>query len=36
VRRKGQVQGVQQNPASGYAGEATGIKAKVSKSRRFG
>lgn len=34
VRRKGQVQEVVR-PESRYGGEATGIKAKVSKSRRF-
>lgn len=38
VRRKGQVQGVQQAPSSakGYAGEATGIKSRVAKSTRLG
>lgn len=35
VRRKGQVQDVRQG-SSKYGGEATGIKAKVSKSRRLG
>lgn len=37
VRRKGQVQGVKQAPSAprGYAGEATGIKAKVAKSVRL-
>ncbi len=34
-RRSGQVQGVRQG-GSAYGGEATGIKSKVSKSRRFG
>lgn len=38
VRRKGQVQGVQAAPSAprGYAGEATGIKAKLAKSTRLG
>eukprot|EP00775_Hariotina_reticulata_P005267 gene5267-5502_t len=38
VRRKGQVQGVRQAPSAprGYAGETTGIKAKVAKSVRLG
>jgi U3 small nucleolar RNA-associated protein 3 len=38
VRRKGQVQGVQAAPSAprGYAGEATGIKAKIAKSTRLG
>lgn len=38
VRRKGQVQGVREAPASaaGYGGEATGIKARVAKSTRLG
>lgn len=38
VRRKGQVQGMQQAPGSarGYAGEATGIKSRVAKSTRLG
>lgn len=35
VRRKGQVVAVQANPGGGYVGEATGIKAKIAKSRRF-
>ena len=34
-RRKGQVPGMRQGGAA-YGGEATGIKSKVSKSRRFG
>lgn len=34
-RRKGQVPGMRQG-GPGYGGEATGIKSKVSKSRRFG
>lgn len=34
VRRGGQVQEAREKTA-GYGGEATGIKAKVSKSRRF-
>jgi U3 small nucleolar RNA-associated protein 3 len=36
VRRKGQVQGMQAAQGSGYGGEATGIKAKILKSRRLG
>jgi hypothetical protein len=38
VRRKGQVQGMQQAPGSarGYAGEATGIKSRIAKSTRLG
>jgi U3 small nucleolar RNA-associated protein 3 len=35
VRRKGQVQGVQQAPGKGYGGEATGIKARLAKSTRL-
>lgn len=35
VRRKGQVQEVRRGEAGGYGGEATGIKARVSKSVRF-
>ena len=35
-RRKGQVQGVREAPGVGYSGEATGVKANVTKSRRFG
>ena len=34
VRRGGQVQAPREKSA-GYGGEATGIKAKISKSRRF-
>ncbi|KAI8469299.1 MAG: Sas10 C-terminal domain-containing protein [Monoraphidium minutum] len=36
VRRKGQVQGVREAPGSGYAGEATGVKANIAKSRVLG
>jgi hypothetical protein len=36
VRRKGQVQGTREAPAAGYAGEPTGVKARVAKSRRLG
>lgn len=35
VRRKGAVQGVRE-PTSTYGGEATGVKARVVKSRRLG
>ena len=34
-RRRGQVADARQ-PSASYGGEATGIKARVSKSRRFG
>jgi hypothetical protein len=36
VRRKGQVQGVREAEGVGYAGEATGVKANITKSRRLG
>lgn len=35
VRRKGQVQEVRQGGGAAYGGEATGIKARVSKSVRL-
>ena len=35
IRRKGQVRSMRED-GGGYAGEATGIKTSVSKSRRFG
>jgi len=36
IRRKGQVREVRASEAEGYAGEATGIRARLGRSRRIG
>jgi Sas10 C-terminal domain len=36
IKRKGQVQSIKTNTGSAYGGEETGIKSKLSKSRRLG